>query len=386
MRSLSFSKPLVVTLIFWAATAFAVDPAVLYRVSATGETGIVTIDRDNITWTNSSAGGGFSIECSTGVDVPWQSIDTGEFALARPLPKPVSPIPRSAGIVGLDSTARGDGFNESRLDERPTITNRVDVFFMDHTEVTAGSFREHLQWAYDAGLLTVTTTGVFNAHGDVRRLFAHHDQGSAIVFSNGAFSVKSGFEELPVTHVSWYGALAYCNFRSARLGLPLCINVTNWTCDFSRPGYRLPTEAEWEKAARGGLDGLRFPWGGVSSNLWQDMDLTRANYWGSGDAYENTNSMYLAPVGAFPGGTNPLNLNDTGGNVYEWCWDWYDYGWHSNTLAQTANSAGPTSGIARVVRGGAWCDTPDLLRVAHRTSALPRAALPFIGFRCARNF
>ena len=384
--NMSGRKTAFVSLAIAPALVLAGDPAVLYRVVTTGETAITGITRDLLSWTNSSGDGAFVIEASTGADVPWQPVDAGESGVSRSLLQPASPIPQPAAIVGIATNSQGDVAQEGHLDEQPVIAASGGPFFMDRYEVTAEAFRDHYQWAYELGRLTITSSGVWNAHGDSRRLYALNDKHAVLSFSNGMFRVRDGFEDRPITHVTWFGALAYANFRSERAGLPLCIDMTNWTCVFHLPGYRLPTEAEWERAARGAAVGLRFPWGGEATNLWDDIDTTRANYWASGDAYEDTNNLYLTPAGSFTNGVNPLNLQDLAGNVYEWCWDWYDYGWYSNALAEATNSAGPDTGLARVVRGGAWSDPPDLLRVSSRSSALPHAALPFIGFRCVRTF
>jgi formylglycine-generating enzyme len=259
------------------------------------------------------------------------------------------------------------------------------ALFVDRYPVTVALMRETLQWAFEHDLLIVDTGGVFNAHGEIKRLLPLHVPGAPILFTNDAFEVREGFHDRPVTHVTWYGALAFCNFRSAMAGLPEAVDFADWSCDFDAAGYRLPSEQEWELAARGGLDGQRFPWDSASTNLWDNIDGDRANFWASGHPYANPADQYLTPVG-FYDNPNPLNLYDMAGNVYEWCWDWYQYGAYSNVMAGTLGYAGPTNGLTRVTRGGAWCDTPDLLRAAHRSSAVPRAALPFIGFRCVRNF
>jgi len=153
----------------------------------------------------------------------------------------------------------------------------------------------------------------------------------------------------PVVGVTWPEAKAYCD----------------WT------GKRLPTEAEWEKAARGGLIGKQFPWGDTPSHDY-------ANYAG---AVGNDLWSGSAPVGKFA--PNDYGIYDMAGNVFEWCADWYDKGYYSKSSSE--NPQGPDSGSTRVVRGGGFGYTANFLRVADRFgSYFPTNAYPFVGFRCAK--
>jgi formylglycine-generating enzyme required for sulfatase activity len=151
-------------------------------------------------------------------------------------------------------------------------------------------------------------------------------------------------ENHPVVNVTWDDANAYCEWA----------------------GERLPTEAEWEYAARGGLEGKKYPWG-------DSFDSSKANRDGKEDGYE-----YTSPVGSFP--ANGYGLHDMAGNAREWCRDWYgDY-----SPGSGSNPQGPASGDMRVLRGGSWDDIPKTLRVSCRDGNYPDSRSD-IGFRCAKD-
>jgi formylglycine-generating enzyme required for sulfatase activity len=187
--------------------------------------------------------------------------------------------------------------------------------------------------------------------------------------------------------VSWYGSVAYANWRSAMEGRPLGYNLSTWNCNFNS-GYRLPTEAEWEKAARGGASGQRFPWGNT-------IDHDDANYRANGSAYSYDTSPYTSdtyhpnfddggypytsPVGYFA--PNGYGLYDMAGNVFEWCNDWYSSSYYSSSPYN--NPHGPTSGTYRVLRGGSWSFAAYNCRAAYRDNHWPNTRVNLIGFRCA---
>ncbi|MGA3284781.1 MAG: SUMF1/EgtB/PvdO family nonheme iron enzyme [Verrucomicrobiota bacterium] len=202
----------------------------------------------------------------------------------------------------------------------------------------------------------------------------------------------------PVQTVDWYDVVKWCNARSQQAGLtPVYYTdggmtqvytngeltpYVNWTAN----GYRLPTEAEWEKAARGGLSGQRFPWGNTISE-------SQANYYGDSNysydlgpngynaAFYTGEDPYTSPVGSFA--ANGYGLNDMAGNVFEWCWDWYGTPYGQPT---TTNPTGPATGSSRVLRGGGWFVVASYARCAYRGDLnYPNDAGDGVGFRCVRG-
>jgi formylglycine-generating enzyme required for sulfatase activity len=158
----------------------------------------------------------------------------------------------------------------------------------------------------------------------------------------------------PVTLVTFEDALAYCQWLSQKSNLPV----------------RLPTEAEWERAARGGTDGLRYPWGA-------EPDPQRANYLADADAKQLGGT---APVGAYP--PNAYGVCDVVGNVWEWVSDWYQHDIYTDRLRH--NPSGPSTGIFRLLRGAGWVvHDPQMLRVAYRHKVPPDTYAYSIGFRIA---
>lgn len=296
-------------------------------------------------------------------------------------------VPQMAYIPG-GSFEMGDHFNfvdpDHPSDEVPLHTVSIGPFFMSTTLLTCSEYCEYLNAALSQGLIELRSGSVYAVGGTQ----VYIDTASAvplatISWSNNQFVVRSGRELHPITGVRWFGAIAYCNWRSARDGLESCYNMATGACDLTKNGYRLPTEAEWEYAARGGqINPYRqFPWGDDTN-----ADGRLANWEHSGDPWESGDYPHTTPVGFYNGslrvkadynwpaavttyqtrdGSNGYGLYDMAGNAWEWVNDWYQSSYYSYCLANaiTSDPPGPTTGdvfadhggIAyRALRGGTW--------------------------------
>lgn len=209
-------------------------------------------------------------------------------------------------------------------DEKPQRLVYLDTFWIDKTEIT----NQQYQLCLTAGVCTPT-----------------HAQPT--VFRE---------EPLPVVGVDWEQAAGYCR----------------WV------GGRLPTEAEWEKAARG-VDGRIYPWG-------NEFDQDRLNYCDVNCAADwrdfsgDDGYSYTAPVGSYPAGASPFGVLDMSGNVWEWTADWYNPDTYKTLTLR--NPGGPVSGLQRVIRGGSWYYQGRNLRLVNRRKDAPTVSYDNIGFRC----
>ncbi|MDP8321715.1 MAG: SUMF1/EgtB/PvdO family nonheme iron enzyme, partial [Candidatus Stygibacter australis] len=187
--------------------------------------------------------------------------------------------------------------------------------------------------------------------------------------SNPAHDYGVG-DDYPVYYVTWYDVVEYCNALSEQKGLTPCYNLSDWSCDFSANGFRLPTEAEWEYAARGGVN-------------WTD----NRRYSGTTDElddyawYDDNSGGQTHEVGIkFP---NQLGIYDMSGNVWEWCNDWFAGSYYGSSPED--NPTGPASGSELVRRSGGWLHNAIECRVAARYSSAPGDISHVLGFRVTRS-
>ncbi len=250
--------------------------------------------------------------------------------------------PTPEGMVSIPAGEFQMGSNDYRdfPQEQPVHTVYIDAFFMDETEVTNLEYKKFVLANPNWGKNLI-------------------DESYLQLWTIGNNDYPSGKASHPVVSVTWYAAMAYAQWK----------------------GKRLPTEAEWEYAARGGLVGKEYPWG-------DGIDSSKANYgYNVGDT---------TPVGEYP--PNRYGLHDMAGNVLEWCLDEYDGGFYARSPRDNPlhgapsvdwlvrNFTGVTSYLDRVLRGGGWIYSPIDLRVAaRRTRYFAAWSDIFIGFRCARS-
>jgi formylglycine-generating enzyme required for sulfatase activity len=295
---------------------------------------------------NITPGRGKKVVWDVGKDLPNTK---GENFKARVIADDSKP-PEGMVLIPAGEFSMGDHFNEGDSDEKPVHTVYLDAFYIDVCEVTNAQYAKFLN-EYGKNIDAVG-----------HELLDIDDTGCLIEKVGNTYKPKAGYENHPVIYVSWYGAAAYAQFY----------------------GKRLPTEAEWEKAARGGLVGKRYPWG-------DDITHDNANYSGTGgnDKWDRT-----SPVGSFaPYGY--YGLYDMAGNVWEWCADEFDSGYYSKSPKN--NPKGPGIAITfknndftnvstgRVLRGGPWHDNPYNLRCANRNYDVPTGTVIGIGFRCSQD-
>ena len=231
--------------------------------------------------------------------------------------------------IPAGSFQMGDLNDAGDPDEKPVHTVNLDTFFMSTTEVT-------------------------------------QEQYESVVGRNP--SNFSGDDNLPVEMVSWEDAVKFCNLLSDNAGYDRSYDESTWECDFSKNGFRLPTEAEWEYACRAGTETKYY-----TGN--SDSDLGRAGW------YVSNSSSKTHTVGQKT--ANAFGLYDMHGNVWEWCNDRYDADYYDTS--PSADPTGPTSGSDRVLRGGNWFNNAGFCRSADRHGGYPSGTYGIVGFRMVRR-
>ena len=260
-----------------------------------------------------------------------------DFVSANPTPKPTAPD--GMVLIPAGEFEMGSIYLDAENDEQPVHTVSIDAFFMDEHEVTNLEYKQFV---------------LANPRWQKARIDKRFHNGNYLNHWNGN-DYPAGKSNHPVVHVSWYGAMAYASWVEKRL----------------------PTEAEWEYAARGGLAGKKYPWG-------DGIGLGKANY--------GNNVGDTTPVDRYP--SNGYGLYDMAGNVWEWCLDEYNKDFYfgsprknplsgANSVQWVMNNFTNVK-TSRVLRGGSWYDSPFHLRVAYRYWFYPSGSYYDSGFRCAR--
>ena len=275
--------------------------------------------------------------------------------------------PDGFSLIPCGNFQMGDNFAEgSIITETPVHAVNVSAYYIGKYEVTKALWD------------SVRTWGASNGYTDL---------------PTGAGKGATH----PVHTLNWDSMVKWCNARSQQDNLTPCYTVSGSVyktgssnavvCNWNANGYRLPTEAEWEKAARGGLSGKRFPSGDTISH-------SLANYYADGTSYGNQSgdvgyhpsytgggAPYSSPVGSFA--PNGYGLYDTEGNLYELVWDWYAGDYYASS--PSADPRGPSTGSLRVLRGGYWAGYAYDCRVAGRLNRHPSFTYDNVSFRVARS-
>lgn len=299
-------------------------------------------------------------------------------AVLEASPTLTAPLPSlDADLVWIDmvkvesgSFLRGDAFAEGSPDERPQHSVVLASFYIAPTETTYAQWLAVRDWAVQNGYPELSGVGA--------------GKGS----------------DHPVHSVSWLDAVKWCNAASERLGLAPVYRTDGGEIyrrgerppemDITQNGFRLPTEAEWEYAARGGLQGKRYPWGDTISHREANYRANRSTTsydWSHTvlDTYHQDfysgDPHYTAPVGSFA--PNAYGLYDAAGNVWEWCYDRFSKSDYPDR--EVTDPTGPETGLNRIHRGGSYHNLAYYVRTSFRSYYFADFRGDSIGFRLARS-
>ncbi len=257
--------------------------------------------------------------------------------LIKPSPRYTSTIGMQLILIPAGESMMGSSLSEEgRFDcEGPLHQVYLDAFYIGEKEVTVGQWKifiEDTAYKWDKwSLLNQYAPG----------------------------------DNYPIVFVTWEDAQSFCRWLSKK----------------EEKSYRLPTEAEWEKAARGGLQGKRYPWGNETPDGTQCNYADKNTDFSWSDKRVDDGYTFTAPAGSFP--PNGYGLYDMAGNAWEWCQDWFDWDYYKDSPAK--NPKGSSSGIDRVMRGGSWCNDATIIRCAFRGFILPNVPNHPRGFRLAMD-
>ena len=407
---------LLTVLVAIIATTTGWADLVITNLQSNGELSVTGV------WTNAAC----RVEWASSLDGTWyrswQTLDYEEsetnttmtFKVPMFYRVVISSNPPPAGMVLVDAGPfmMGDsGVSGGWLWATPKHVVDVPAFYMDRYEVSNARMAAVLNWAKGEGFAgwfrySETNEIVRTLEGSTRVILRMSQQPACRISYNigdEQFVVDPGAENLPCVGVTWHGALAFCNYRSDMEGLERAINSISYTVDRTKEGYRLPSESEWEKAARGGRTDHFYPWasrGGAYSN---HINGSMANFRGSGDPMDGAGDLGVTPVGYYNGSqqvTNALGellsavdmangygLYDMAGNVAEYCLDQPDTNYVGAPTDGSANNG--AEGNHRIVRGGSFSSRPVGLLCSDREDVL-YDAFPYeqqrdFGFRCVRN-
>ncbi len=270
-----------------------------------------------------------------------------------------------------DSDTFDQGSTTGDADESPVNTiSLTRPFAIGEHEFTNGQAVAILNEAIDRGLATADSRSVKNVSGDRQVVLDLENQYQRIAWNGSDLYINpSGYDSHPVYAVTWYGAMAIAHFLNEMEEWEQTVDLSDWSVDFDAHGYRLPTEAEWEYAARGGSESIEYTYSG--SNI-----LGTVGYY---DENSGSNTHLVGLKAA-----NELGIHDMSGNVDEWVYDWYSNTYYAR-LDGFTDPEGPSKVVSdgRVWRGGAWGRDSYMCRVSYRAYASPDLSGNLIGFRIA---